>query len=282
LVGMNRIEGELDRAEFEARVHAWYSQRPSYAWFVKSLGGLATNRALVEGMLNAMRDDLRADPDQVAEVSSTLVGHWEAFARTLESEDALIESVKRQFRKADQRYPHWRVYSDLNTFRTSMPSDWVHDEAEETRRGNATAAEYRVDIATLLRRAEGLRFKPNWQNRHLSQWRDGMLWVKGYGRYRKVVVSPTCEFLCNGCLSTTEAGEAANLTFRQDGNQHGTPVSHVMSMQPHVIVLLPRDMRDSLDWRIPTFTCGNRLIAFDGAALLALEIWKRRVETGGA
>ncbi len=34
-------------------------------------------------------------------------------------------------------------------------------------------------------------------------------------------------------------------------------------------------MRRVLDWRLPVFEAGPYLLAFDGAALLLLELWRR-------
>jgi len=33
-----------------------------------------------------------------------------------------------------------------------------------------------------------------------------------------------------------------------------------------------------LDWRLPVFEAGKYLVAFDGAALLLLEFWRRKRE----
>jgi hypothetical protein len=34
-------------------------------------------------------------------------------------------------------------------------------------------------------------------------------------------------------------------------------------------------VQDDIDWRLPVFEAGKYLIAFDGAALLLLELWRR-------
>lgn len=35
------------------------------------------------------------------------------------------------------------------------------------------------------------------------------------------------------------------------------------------------DVEAEIDWRIPAFEAGPHLFAFDGAALLLLELWRR-------
>lgn len=275
--GLDGLGGEIDRGEFEEKVHAWYSQRAAYAWFATTYGGLVTTRALVEGILIKIREDVRADPSEVAASAGILNEHWRGYARCLGADEALIEQVQMHFAKMDRRpgFKWLRAYSDLNTFRTSLPSEWVHDFAEEERRGERGLAEYRVDIAALLRRAEGLRFNEKMWNTHVSPSKQGMLTVRGYGRWRRVAVLPTCDFVCDGTIERTDFSADIELHLVQDGNAHLTPVSHVMSLQPHVFVLLPKRLRSELDWRIPVFDCGDRLIAFDGAALLANEIHRK-------
>jgi len=39
-------------------------------------------------------------------------------------------------------------------------------------------------------------------------------------------------------------------------------------------------VQEEKDWRLPVFESGPYLIAFDGAALLLLELWRRRSESG--
>ena len=99
-----------------------------------------------------------------------------------------------------------------------------------------------------------------------------MLTVQGYGRWRRVGVLPYCEFVGDGQMNRIDVAPGNDLRFVQDGNQHLTPVSHLMNLQPHIFTLLPKSLRHKLDWRIPVFDCGDRLIAFDGAALLAREV----------
>ena len=75
----------------------------------------------------------------------------------------------------------------------------------------------------------------------------------------------------NGELLTT--AEHKEITFIQEG--HKTSVSHVMSLKNHIFALVPKELRSRLDWRLPVFDCGRRLIAFDGTALLVKEVYKQ-------
>jgi hypothetical protein len=64
-----------------------------------------------------------------------------------------------------------------------------------------------------------------------------------------------------------------DLTFYQEG--HKTSVSHLMTLRDHIFVLLPEEVAHRADWRLPVFECGQRFVAFDGAALLLEEIRQR-------
>ncbi|MEW6245292.1 MAG: hypothetical protein AB1555_01120 [Nitrospirota bacterium] len=64
------------------------------------------------------------------------------------------------------------------------------------------------------------------------------------------------------------------LLLYQDGE--ATPVSDLMSRQNHIFTVVPRAaVKEELDWRLPVFEAGPHLLAFDGAALLVVELWRR-------
>ncbi len=109
----------------------------------------------------------------------------------------------------------------LNTFRTSLPSEWVHDEAEKERRGDRNRAKYQVDITALLHRAEGLRYNEKIWNPYKDEAGGyGILTVKGYDRYKRVHVVPEFDD-CENCeLLTTE--EHKDIAFIQEG-RHTVP-----------------------------------------------------------
>jgi hypothetical protein len=63
------------------------------------------------------------------------------------------------------------------------------------------------------------------------------------------------------------------LLFREG---HLTSASHLMvKPRPHIFVVLPKEFRKFSDWRMAVFPCGEFIVAFDGDALVLLEIWKR-------
>ena len=55
-----------------------------------------------------------------------------------------------------------------------------------------------------------------------------------------------------------------------------TPVSDLMAQRNHIFVVVrKKDVEADLDWRLPVFESGEYLLAFDGAALLLLEMARR-------
>ena len=52
--------------------------------------------------------------------------------------------------------------------------------------------------------------------------------------------------------------------------------SDLMARENHIFTVVPRAAgQDERDWRLPVFEAGRYLVAFDGAALLLLELWKK-------
>jgi len=64
------------------------------------------------------------------------------------------------------------------------------------------------------------------------------------------------------------------LRLYQDGES--TPVSDLMGRENHILSVVPKmAVQAEVDWRLPVFEAGKYLVAFDGAALLLLELWRR-------
>jgi len=274
LVGFASQPEEMTRTTLEEKVYQWYAQRAAYSWFVESPGGMITTCSLIESILRRLREDFATKEDQQQRASEILEGFWEDFAGIIGTDRKLVRQVKMKFDKAvaGKRYRWINDYVALNTFRTSLPSEWVHDFAELDRRGDRNAAKYQADITTLLHRAEGLRYNEKiWNPFKDNSGEYGILTVKGYDRYKRVHATPEFDEYENGELLTT--GEHKEITFIQEG--HKTSVSHVISLKNHIFTLIPKEMRSRLDWRLPLFDCGSRLIAFDGTALLVKEIYGR-------
>jgi len=272
LAGIESLPDEVDRGDLETRVYAWYPNRETRAWFVTTFSGLLTAFTLAENLVNRVRSDFRASSEQVAIVETRVERICADYAATIGASRTLLKRAQSYIRKMRQGDPKKRwlqVYCDLNTFRTSLPSEWVLDFAElERRKGDWDKAKYTADIATLLRRADGLRFNEKIPH---PDGEMGMLTVNGYGRYKKVWVTPT--FTDDQCGILYYTSEFPELRFIQEG--HKTSVSHVMTLRDHIFVLVPKTIWPVLDWRLPVFECGKHLLAFDGTALLLLELYNR-------
>ncbi|MEW5980222.1 MAG: hypothetical protein AB1898_30880 [Acidobacteriota bacterium] len=66
-----------------------------------------------------------------------------------------------------------------------------------------------------------------------------------------------------------------HLRLYQDGKS--TPVSDLMAREDHIFTVVPKmDVEAEVDWRLPVFEAGRYFIAFDGAALLLLELFRRK------
>jgi hypothetical protein len=82
------------------------------------------------------------------------------------------------------------------------------------------------------------------------------------------------EIFDEDCGVILETKNFPNLLLYQDGE--ATPVSDLMGRENHIFVVVPRAAVEAdLDWRLPVFEAGKYAVAFDGAALLLLEFWKK-------
>jgi hypothetical protein len=124
------------------------------------------------------------------------------------------------------------------------------------------AVRLEADVAALLKRAVGLAW-----NEKL-----GMLTLRGLGKYRKVHASEIFKDDDVGVIQETR--DFSQLRPYQD--RESTPVSDLMARENHVFTVVPRAAIDAeVDWRLPVFEAGPFLLAFDGAALVLLELWRR-------
>jgi len=272
LAGIENLPPQIDRGDLERLVYAWYPTLETRAWFTTTFSGLLTVFTLAENIVSKVRDDFRASPEQVALVKTQMERICANYATTIGASEKTLKRVQFYIQKMRQGDPKKRwleVYRDLNTFRTSLPSEWVLDFAERDRRkGDWDKAKYTVDVAALLRRAEGLRFNDKIPH---PEGGMGMLTVKGYGRYKRVWITPS--FNDEDCGIFYCTSDFPDLRFIQEG--HKTSVSHVMTLRDHIFVVVPKTIWPDLDWRLPVFECGKHLIAFDGTALILYEIYNR-------
>lgn len=272
---LREVKGpEIDRGDLEERVYSWYPSLETRAWFARTFMGLLSSFTLAENLIKRVREDFKATPEQVSIVEAQIENLYTSYIQKLGCSDKMLKRVLSYLRRAryhEPRYKWLAVYRDLNTFRTSLPSEWVLDFAElERRGGDWEKAKYTVDLATLLRRAEGLRFNEKIPH---PDGGTGMLTVKGYGRYRKIWVVPS--FADDQCGFIHCTSEFPDLYFIQEG--HKTSVSHVMTLRDHVFSIVPKTILSDLDWRSPIFQCGRHLIGFDGTALMLLELFNLKM-----
>lgn len=134
---------------------------------------------------------------------------------------------------------------------------------EQRRRNEWALGEYDIDLAALLKRAVELRW-----NEKLR-----MVTIKGIGKYRRVHASEI--FDDDDCGIILETSDYPELLLYQDGEP--TAVSDLMAQENHVFAVAPNAaVRDELDWRLPVFESGQYVVAFDGTALLLVELWRRK------
>jgi CRISPR-associated endonuclease/helicase Cas3 len=264
---------EVNRSDLEKRVYSWYPSLQTRAWFATTLMGLISSFTMGENLLKRIRDDPKSSPEHLSKIEATIDKFYESYVQKIGCPDSLSKSVMSYIHngRQDKKRYHWlNVYRDLDTFRTSMPSEWIADLAELERRcSNWAKAKYRADIATLLRRAEGLRFNEKIQNPDGGM---GMLTVSGYGRYKKVWLMPT--FTDDDCGRVFCTHDFPDMLFMQEG--HKTSVSHVMTLKNHIFMVFPKLISSELDWRLPVFECGEHVVGFDGTALMLYEIYKQK------
>jgi len=175
--GIEGLNAEVTRDEFETRVYEWYVTPESRPWFVSTRGGIITVYALLNNIIQGVKDGYRGNPEEIITTENRLEEIADKYAQKVHCE-RFMAATRSQFAKAEQdmKYYMWlKSYQELNTFRTSLPSIRVYDHAERTKRGEKYAS-YDVDLVSLLRRAEGLVFDAK-----LS-----MVTVKGYGRYKRI------------------------------------------------------------------------------------------------
>jgi CRISPR-associated helicase Cas3 len=265
--GMSSMPGSIDRATFEERIYAWYPSASAYPWFVTTESGMITVRAQGENLIVTVQKDRNAKPELVSKLREKIDAILADLAERIGCPDRNLQA-KGAFERcaAGKKSVHWLdVYRRLNRFRTSLPSVRIHDFMEQSRRKEWNLGEYDIDLATLLKRAVGLT------------WNDKleMLTIKGVGKYRRVHASEM--FSDDDCGMIHETQNWPQLRLYQEGES--TPVSDLMARENHIFTVVPNvEVESQLDSRLPVFEAGRYIVAFDGAALLLLELWKKTKE----
>jgi CRISPR-associated helicase Cas3 len=263
--GMSTLPTAIDRASFEERIYAWYPSASAYPWFVTTEHGMTTARAQGENLIATVQKDAKAKPEVIAKLSEKIDAILADLAERVGCPDKNLQA-KAAFERcaAGKKNAHWLdVYRRLNRFRTSLPSVRIHDFMEQSRRKEWNLGEYDIDLATLMKRGVGLT------------WNDKIetLTIRGVGKYRRVHASEI--FSDDDCGLIHETQSWPQLRLYQDGES--TPVSDLMARENRIFTVVPRrEVEAQVDWRLPVFEAGKYLIAFDGAALLLLELFRSK------
>jgi len=271
-LGISRLPPTISRDDFEYLVYDWYTSPETRTWFTFTKGGLITVFALVNSIVSRVFEDKEVTYKNIEEIKKHFEQVLLNYTRVLGIE-RYYPGIKHIYNLAHkgEDFQWLNVYQRLNTFRTSLPSLWVCDFAEKERRGGFEFAKYSVDIGTLLRRGEGIKFNKNIPS---PEGQMGMITVERYGKSKKVEVVPDFDDEFCGQIKSTK--DWPQLAFLQNGQR--IPVSSVMTTKEHIFIVLPKTVKMEIDWRLPVFDCGNHVIAFDGMALLLREIYYRIIK----
>ena len=255
---LTALGNEIAREMLEHGVNAMYPQQNARAWFVSTFGGMVSVCAQAHNFKRKITEDWAAEAaikTQIAQWMDETLAHY-----------AQILSLERILKQARPKLKNdwFSHYAEIDSFRTSLPSQQVWDVSEKER---GREWSYDADVKTLLTRAERLWFNDKHQR----------LYVKGYGAWHYVWFAKTFEDTPDsvGMLQTTADFPKDEMQFMQEG--HLTSVSHAMQKpKHHLFFIAPIELASQLDWRMAWFRCGAKgrfIITFDGDALLLKEIY---------
>lgn len=259
---------ELSRDDLEKHVYALYEAADARPWFVGTEMGLFTIFAQANALRLRAAETYHAGPDYVKAISSWLDDVLNEYAVKMGLQCQLSQVRKRYERlRRGSKYEQWIYhYEAIDTFRTSLPSVQVYDKDEAERRGREFA-QYTADVYTLTRKAHQFRYNEKTGN---------MVVYGGWEKPHRVYFRQTFTDDDCGILKTT-ADYPDMILFREG---HKTSASYsLVKPRPHIFIVLPKDFRRYVDWRMAIFECGQYIVAFDGDALLLREIWLRDQKT---
>ena len=259
---------ELSRDDLEKHVYALYEAADARPWFVGTEMGLFTIFAQANALRLRAAETYHAGPDYVKAISSWLDDVLNEYAVKMGLQCQLSQVRKRYERlRRGSKYEQWIYhYEAIDTFRTSLPSVQVYDKDEAERRGREFA-QYTADVYTLMRKAHQFRYNEKTGN---------MVVYGGWEKPHRVYFRQTFTDDDCGILKTT-ADYPDMILFREG---HKTSASYsLVKPRPHIFIVLPKDFRRYVDWRMAIFECGQYIVAFDGDALLLREIWLRDQKT---
>ena len=265
---IQNIPGAVDRDEFEKTVINTNTTANAFAWFVRTFSGLITVYAQLRHMRKLVNETARGNTDIVSKFDSWMTELMDGYANIL----GILKSMKlvyntyKNFHNGVSGYAWLEDYESNMSFRTSLPSVDIFDWSEK-RRGRDP--EYSVDLITLVKRANN---SPKYNEKM------GKIYIDGFGEYHAVWVNKGFldEKSHDISIMRTTSG-ISDLIVLQDG--HKSSVCYLLTKpRAHIFVVVPKELRNRLDWQIPTFNCGKHgkyIMAIDGAALLVKEIYRR-------
>ena len=261
---MKNLDKQMARDEFEKYITDSYPYKSTYSWFVETKSGLFTAHTQLNRFKQAVNSDPNIDTESKNNLNSNLEGYFESYLQLL-GEDAMKfkMSIKEDYRQLTRGRKNWiSVYENIERFRTSLPSQKVFVESEKNKGRDGWVE---VDLKTLLRSANSSRFEKTI---------NGIIVDNFLGKHKVSAIIPSLTENDNGVFLTTK--EFNDLKLLQD--DHQTTVSHIMvpPFEPHIFVVVNRDLEEQIDWRVTTFryTDGQSIVAFDGDALVIMELFK--------
>ncbi|MBV9779431.1 MAG: type I-D CRISPR-associated helicase Cas3' [Acidobacteriaceae bacterium] len=263
---MSACPESMDRSSFERLIHICYPLAEARPWFAATEYGLLAAASIAERLFRTVQKDHKAGKQYLSRFQQRLDNIFSAYAAALGCDQQLLSRVEAKVnysRNGNPKMSWYRAYLQLERFRTSMPSVEIHDWLEQARRGNWNLGTYEIDLSALLRRGRNIR----------RNTKAGLT-ITGVGSTRRVHAGESVAHLSRGVPLRTSVYP---IHLLQDGLD--TPISGWLSDTDHVFTVVPRADVDALiDWRLTCFEAGSNVLAFDGAALLLIEIYRRRQE----
>ncbi|WP_028307041.1 type I-D CRISPR-associated helicase Cas3' [Desulfitibacter alkalitolerans] len=258
------IAMEIERNNFELLVKKIYEKNDSYDWFVSTFGGVVTIGSQVEVIKDQLRRDFNCSNAELKSIFDWLEKELKCFADTLAINDKLKKYLLRVNLARENGRPCWLLdYLNIASFRSSIPTVEVYDNAEERKERYPI---YETDIITLLRWSKK---SPQYKEKYNTIFIDGFELNNPHHCY----IHESFTDLEVGTIYSTR--DVESITVFRDG--HKSSISHIFTLRPNIFVLVPIDFAKQLDWRIPWFKCGSRgqkAAVFHGAALIVWEMWR--------
>ena len=274
LLESGRVSEALDslpivsRSELERQVYVLYEVADARSWFVGTTMGMFAAYAQANLFCRRVEGTRHANPEYVAAVKAWMDRVLSDYAAKLQIDRKLVQ-IRKMYERLGKgsKYEQWILdYEAIDSFRTSLPSVEVFDWREAERRGRHLAS-FSVDLYTLIRQAHQFRFREG-----KSGSSGKMVIYGGWEKARYTYFNQPFNDTDCGFIKTTR--DYPDMLLFREG--HLTSASHlIVKPKPHVFVVLPKEFRRFTDWRMAIFPCGEFIVAFDGDALLLLEIWKR-------